>query len=741
MSARLAAFRQQLLFHEWPHRLTVLLCGLYVLQFVLWFEKEEHWWLPETVMVVQLTLLAICIIEHIPWLHWLVRGALELVSIVVIQVVVLRSYGLIEAMPLRSFVSSKLFLNLYELTPYLWFSLGAWVVYLTLIWWVESKWRIYMLLVLSVLGLSIRDSFSNVYLWREVAVVVGCGLVLLILAHFRRLKRKDPDAWRQLADYPFSIVLPVAAMVGGTILVGVSMPEIGPMVTDPYTAWRTYKGESTSFTTGKGVQVNASPDALDSSSGYSRNDRNLGSGFQFDYTPVMTVDTTHRSYWRGEALAQYTGRGWQENELDRSGWSSVRPDTALPFDLRFPGDQTKTLEVTQTVELLTETTYPVLFGAYSIQKLTAVNGGRNGFEAVQWSTLHSELRYNERVAYPKTYTVVSQIPIIDEEALRKAPKLQTRPELTPYLQLPDQLPQRVRTLAADITKNATNEYDKAKLIEQYLTQTFPYTNKPDLTKGRSRDFVDRFLFEIKEGYCDYYSSAMAVMARSVGLPTRWVKGYTAGASQLDEQMFGFVPEEFLDANEGGQYTVRNSDAHSWVEVYFSGYGWVPFEPTSGFVMPTAEPVEELELDVSELETDPAAVEAGTTAASSSNVYAIVAGLVTAALAVMYAMWRLQLVELIGERMRRRRASQMKQRLILECERLLRILRRSGYEREEHETLRESARRWTKQSRWMKPELETLLALFEKAKYGRADITEADWHETVQIVDKLREQLK
>ncbi|WP_159886514.1 transglutaminase TgpA family protein [Paenibacillus puerhi] len=733
-------WRQKLLFDEWPHRLTVILCGVYLLQLVLWFQKEDYWWLPETVVIIQLTLLAVAVLEHIPWMHWMLRGLLQLTAIVVIQTKVLVRYEVIEPMTLGSFFTSKLFLNLYELTPYLWFGLGAWVAYLTMIWWVESKWRIYFLLVVSVLALCIRDSFSTVYLWPQVAIMLGCGLFLVILAHFRRLRQKDPAAWRQLADYPFSIAVPVTAMIVLTLLVGVAMPEVSPTFTDPYTAWRAYRGEPMNFSTGKGVQVSASVDAMDASSGYSRNDRFLGSGFQFDYTPVMTVDTTHRGYWRGETLSLYTGRGWQESEQERGSWTQVRADSPLASDLKLPGDQMKTLEVTQTVTLLTEEKYPVLFGAYAVQRILEMNGARTGFEALQWSPSQGELRYSERLPYPKTYTLVSQMPIIDEEALRKLPRETARAETAPYLQLPSQLPERVRTLAQDITKTATNDYDKAKLIEQYLSLNYSYTNKPDLTKGSSRDFVDRFLFEIKQGYCDYFSTSMAVLARSVGLPARWVKGYSSGATEYEQPTFGFVPEELLDPNAGGLYTVRNSDAHSWVEIYFSGYGWIPFEPTAGFSMPRALPANEPIVDTSTV-IPPAEESVVETEPAVSIPYYVGGGIALAVLALAaFAVWRWQLIDLVRERARRRRASLLKQKLIIECERLLRIFRRHGYVREEHETLREAVRRWTNKSRWMKGELDIVLNHFEKAKYGKEEITEEDWRQTTQIVEKLRSQM-
>ncbi|MCZ8511115.1 DUF4129 domain-containing protein [Paenibacillus filicis] len=730
-----------LLWQDWPHRLTVLLSGLFLLQFAIWFSKEDGLWLPETFVIVELTLLVTMILEHLPRMHWLLRGSLQLIAIVAIHVLVLRSYGVIEPMPLSSFFSSRLFLNLYELTPYLWFGLGTWVVYLTIIWWVEVKWRVYVLMIASVLVLSVRDSFSSIFLWPQVAMMVGCGLFLLILSHFQQLRRRDLSAWNYLAEYPISIAFPVIALVSLTVFVGAVMPEVGPLVTDPYTAWRTYRGEPMSFTTGKGVQVSQA-DPRDSSSGYSRSDSNLGGGFQFDYTPVMSVDTTHRSYWRGETRSLYTGKGWDESDSEKRGaWNPVKPDNGLPPDPRLAGSKLKTIEVTQKVTLQTEERFPVLFGAYALQRVTDLNGEKASFDPLQWSAQQGELRFSERQPYPKTYTVVSQMPIIDEEAMRSASPEPTGREWQEYLQLPDNLPARVKQLAADITKDAANPYDKAKKIEQYLQTNFSYTNKPDLTKGRSRDFVDRFLFEMKEGYCDYYSTAMAVMARSIGLPSRWVKGYASGSTALDQELMGFGADQgLIDPDAAGVYTVRNSDAHSWVEIYFTGYGWVPFEPTAGFTLPRA--VQAPEPSEAVQPVTPAAPESAPDAAPAVQPHYVWYSLIAAAVLALLGLlgWKLQVIELVQERARRRRASLLKQKVIVECERMLRIFRRNGYVREEHETLREAIRRWTKQSKWMKADLDLILQVFEKAKYGRSDITEEDLRHTAQSVEKLRSQL-
>src|SRR5690606_27158665 len=91
-----------------------------------------------------------------------------------------------------------------------------------------------------------------------------------------------------------------------------------------------------------------------------------------------------------------------------------------------------------------------------------------------------------------------------------------------------------------------------------------------------------------------------VMARTLGIPARWVKGFAPGSYIMDVP--GLLPEELLlDPTGAGTYTVRNADAHSWVEVYFQGFGWIPFEPTANFSMPEIVPA--ADADASEPVTD------------------------------------------------------------------------------------------------------------------------------------------
>jgi len=147
-----------------------------------------------------------------------------------------------------------------------------------------------------------------------------------------------------------------------------------------------------------------------------------------------------------------------------------------------------------------------------------------------------------------------------------------------YLQLPDTLPKRIKQIALSITENFNNNYDKVKAIENYLASKYPYTLKPKPTPN-GRDFTDYFLFDLKEGYCIYYATAMVVMLRSIGIPARYVEGYMLPPEAV------YVKEHNNSTDSDNSikvYRVTNENAHAWVEVYFEGFGWIPFEPTAPF---------------------------------------------------------------------------------------------------------------------------------------------------------------
>ncbi len=173
----------------------------------------------------------------------------------------------------------------------------------------------------------------------------------------------------------------------------------------------------------------------------------------------------------------------------------------------------------------------------------------------------------------RVYRADSLMPVYTVEALRADGDNYPEWIRERYLQLPETTPERVRVLARDLTATQPTPYDRAAAIELYLRKEYSYTldvPKPPATA----DIADYFLFELKKGYCDYYATAMVVLARAAGLPARMVIGYTSGSYDLGN----------------ARYIVTEANAHAWVEIYFPTYGWIEFEPTAG-IAPITRPRE------------------------------------------------------------------------------------------------------------------------------------------------------
>jgi protein-glutamine gamma-glutamyltransferase len=158
------------------------------------------------------------------------------------------------------------------------------------------------------------------------------------------------------------------------------------------------------------------------------------------------------------------------------------------------------------------------------------------------------------------YEGVSLLPHFTPAQLRTAPPDFPDVILRTYLQLPA-LDPRIPKLAQTIVSGSQDEYGKVAKIELYLKTRYAYSL--DLTGKPGSDPLAYFLFVKRAGHCEYFAAAMTVMLRSLGIPARYVGGFLSG--------------QYNDV--GGDYIVRESDAHTWVEVFFPGYGWITFDPT------------------------------------------------------------------------------------------------------------------------------------------------------------------
>lgn len=741
---------------DWSRKLSALFWAVFLLQYVRWLSKQEYngvYWLDETVTIVYASLAAAAVVDIALNARRAARLLLQFAAAAVISVIVL-DFRIVPAADEEIGLWGLVLHHWHQLSPYIWFGFGTVAVFGVISGWANTKPKISVTVIASVVIFSVVDSFSRkFYFWDEVGYLIGSGLMLLVIRHFSEFRANHPQSWDYLKEYPGKVAFPVLIILSSIALSGMIAPNMRPLLEDPYTIWKQWRGEPVaSF--GKGFAGMTVTGQGSSESGYSRYEAVLGGGFNYDYSPVFRVNTTHRSYYRGEVRSIYNGQGWEPAENEggfrrRAGifFIPVTPDQQLHPDdalLDFSLLQTETVE--QTFTILNDASYPVLFGAYAIAQVPSIGTEDDDpYRRALWSPLQQEVRWLERNGkYPATYTVVSHVPVIDQEQLRQASVDMPEPLKSQYLQLPSSVPDRVRELAEEVTREADNAYDKMKLLEQFLKTEYAYNNRPDLSKAVGEDFVDNFLFEIREGYCDYFSTAMVVMARTLGIPARWVKGFAPGSYIMDVP--GLLPEELLlDPTGAGTYTVRNADAHSWVEVYFQGFGWIPFEPTANFSMPEIVPA--TDADASEPVTDvPVATTpeesalAGTGRNGLWSVWLTAAVLPAAGLVLLWWVRRKGWLRFAAAG-RGKDESEIRRRIVREFDKFLKYARRRGFSRGEHETVREMAARWLSRGTWFRNDLETLIAVFEKAKYSGSELRQDDLETAVQTIERLKSALK
>ena len=259
-----------------------------------------------------------------------------------------------------------------------------------------------------------------------------------------------------------------------------------------------------------------------------------------------------RLYLRGLAYDQYNGRAWNHSGTRRRSLSLVADGTFLarPAGSRPPGSLAGTIHQDIMLEALDT---PVLFAAPFAE---LVNGEFIAVQADAMSGLHLPFLPSSRIRY----SVTSRVPeLVGDE--RTASVLAYPDSIrSHYLQVPVGS-QEVADLAHRVIQEATTPFGRTLAIQQHLLENYRYSLEVD-TATLSHP-LEEFLFTRKTGYCEHYATAMVVMLRTVGIPARLVTGFLA-----------------TEWNEyGGYFTVRQRDAHAWVEVYFPHSGWITMDPT------------------------------------------------------------------------------------------------------------------------------------------------------------------
>jgi transglutaminase-like putative cysteine protease len=269
--------------------------------------------------------------------------------------------------------------------------------------------------------------------------------------------------------------------------------------------------------------------------------------------------------WRGIALTTFDGKRWYFPDREHfpvpaglSGWINVQ-DKA--------GEQDRTATVLRYTVLLQPIATDTIFApanAVSVRGNLSGEGSNTDVGARHSYILRDRTGslFNPFHNFSTLrYEGYSLLPAMNLASLRLASADYPEDIRDTYLQLPPQLDPRIPELARQITARSQTPFDRTIAVENYLRSRFTYTL--NLTGKPGVDPLAHFLFETRAGHCEYFASALAIMLRTLGIPTREVNG--------------FLPGEYNDLGE--DYIVRASDAHSWVEVYFPGSGWMTFDPT------------------------------------------------------------------------------------------------------------------------------------------------------------------
>ena len=275
---------------------------------------------------------------------------------------------------------------------------------------------------------------------------------------------------------------------------------------------------------------------------------------------TYTTTSTDRQYLRMATLGDFTDAAWEPTV--GSGDRSFEPEQIAPAPGR--GDDVVVIESSTDIAMgnVRGRWLPVPYAPTSVTGLVGT---------WLWDPETLNLRSERSSVRAQEYVVTTQAADPTSDQLRAADPVV--PEgLREYLELPDTLPPVVAETAAAVTAGAATNYDRALALQSYFrggdfvySEDAPVENDYD---GTGPQVIGEFL-DAKAGYCVHFSSAMAAMARTLGIPARVAVGFTTGT-------------ESQDATTGDQeFTVTTDELHAWPELYFAGVGWTRFEPTVG----------------------------------------------------------------------------------------------------------------------------------------------------------------
>lgn len=357
-------------------------------------------------------------------------------------------------------------------------------------------------------------------------VYVGLAVVTLMVGHvIRRLSHQNAADVKLERPFLWRIAALSSVMLALSALVFAAFPRVSRnWMTRTVTQTVSVVGFSDRVSIGEhGSRILSNPEVV----------------LRVEFPEVVPQDM-RALYWRGRSYDYFDGASWRRSpDVPRT------LATTAFYAARWPGDR-----ITQRI-FATVLDVPVIFGLHPVLFVQSQSRMRPLADNA------GDLWYYGGGA--PTYTTISAAAAPSPEALRAAYGEDVRGAQY-YLQLPE-LPARIHALADSLTRFQPTLYDSVRAVQQWLRTNFRYTL--DLPASAREATLDHFLFARRAGHCEYFSTALVVMLRSVGIPARNVNGFLGGRW-----------------NEFGQFlSVTQNEAHSWAEVWFPRYGWVTFDGT------------------------------------------------------------------------------------------------------------------------------------------------------------------
>ena len=423
-------------------------------------------------------------------------------------------------------------------------------------------WRAALPPGIALLVIQIYDPFITGRVWFLAAYLLFCLLLVARLVHLRRRVH-----WQRSGVLHSSTVGPEiarATALATVILVVLAwtMPAVAAALPPAEQAWERitrpwiairdqFDNAFASLRVRVGVVVPK----------FHAANLRLGRGSELTDTPVLTVEAAPnpplgvRHYWRARVYDHYADGQWGSSVFTTT--ESVTPSR---FGLEIAEmEQRSTRSFTLTTDIFLSTLYVPTQPLWVSRPAQAVLAS-NPDDTTDLAALHAT-----PYLYPgEIYRARASLSTVTIAQLRAAGTDYPEWVAERYLQLPPTISPRTEQLARRLGADLDNPFDIAATITGYLRHRIRYSETVPIDRRPSdQEPVDWFLFDLREGFCNYYATAEIIMLRSLGIPSRLGVGHAEGEHQGD-----------------GVYVVRRRDAHAWPEVYFPGLGWIEFEPTA-----------------------------------------------------------------------------------------------------------------------------------------------------------------